>query len=375
MLHSNCVLFNREDSPIVQLAQKLMDMLLAVSSGVRYEAGTINGLGAALVGEELTADAGADADADAEMDGDALQTAGQGQEKSGLMLKLKGRSDSYCSEGKDAISSEMDINEVDGEASEAESVPTPSVSIKLRARKRDESSSAESEDAADVPHASQRNIPHRTTKPKPSQKRNAEVSDQSASASESDYASSEDADEGEYQRPTRRGRAAQRSSAKPQKKKARVAEPTRASSRSRSRRTSFAHSESDEKSSEDEEPEIEHYRPPARGGRKSSGKAPVPSPATKKEKAGTGSKAGAASASASAPASSSKLSGDDIYDNIMWPSFNIIVAEDSWELFAQPVTDEIAPGYSKEITRPTDLNKIRFVLLLFCVLFSSFILL
>ncbi len=39
--------------------------------------------------------------------------------------------------------------------------------------------------------------------------------------------------------------------------------------------------------------------------------------------------------------------------------FEAVVAEDSEGIFAEPVTDDVAPGYSQEISRPTDLQKIR----------------
>jgi hypothetical protein len=39
--------------------------------------------------------------------------------------------------------------------------------------------------------------------------------------------------------------------------------------------------------------------------------------------------------------------------------YSNLVAEDSEGIFAEPVTDDVAPGYSQEISRPTDLQKIR----------------
>ena len=44
---------------------------------------------------------------------------------------------------------------------------------------------------------------------------------------------------------------------------------------------------------------------------------------------------------------------------IMEELYSNLVAEDSEGIFAEPVTDDVAPGYSQEISRPTDLKKIR----------------
>jgi hypothetical protein len=62
---------------------------------------------------------------------------------------------------------------------------------------------------------------------------------------------------------------------------------------------------------------------------------------------------------ASGPGKIKLKKGGDLYDDIVWPLYNRLVEEDPMEIFALPVTDEIAPGYSTVVSRPTDLSRIK----------------
>ena len=51
---------------------------------------------------------------------------------------------------------------------------------------------------------------------------------------------------------------------------------------------------------------------------------------------------------------------EDLYADVLLPLFEAVVAGDSMKIFSDPVSDDIAPGYSSIVTRPTDLATIRY---------------
>lgn len=333
MLYSNCILYNHEEAPVVAVSRELMHILLLSSSGN-------------MTGERIHA---GDSLVGAVSPGMKVEDDDAPEEKTGLMLKLGGRarSNSSVSENGMVADLSMDVSnntnapsDVLGQEKVILTIPASS-----RVRRRDSS------DDDDVSHRL------------PGDDENSSA----MSSSQSEDASNDSEDSAAPTR-SRKARSVGRSSSRPAKKKARVdmnttTRPTRAS---RSRKSYNNNSDMSSSVDSDESDGDSVTDLPVRSSRIKTTKGPgVSAKSSKKSKGAEKKKAPTPQSKIEdgSSASSRPHPGEDLYDDVLWPSFDIIVGEDVWELFAHPVTDDIAPGYSKEISRPTDLSKIRYEVL------------
>lgn len=348
LLYSNCILYNEETAEVVGRSRELMHILLSVCTGEdpSFEGSVLNK--DALVHDLI---GGMDHSSDRAEDG---------TEKSGLVLKLRSRSNSNISKTDgQIIEEEMEIcKELDKNSKNGNTKPlierivlTIPSAVKLSSK---ESMSSSDEDD-DYDPSIRKSVKRLLESEDGSVSNKSSVDNESADNSDSSSGSSGNA------------RNIKKSKNKkdllPDLKKARV---TRRSSRAVGTRSLCNNSHHSEQSSEDEtadsnsDSEEVHMRSYRNSRRNFTPTAAVTSQSQSRKLADVRTQKHEEPIAASISKKSTAI--EDIYDGVMWPSFNAIVAADEWELFAQPVTDDIAPGYSKEIMRPTDLSTIRYVI-------------
>lgn len=328
LLYSNCILYNNETAEVVGCSRELMHILLSVMTGSIY-----NSTGLSTKKEEFQHDLINEHDEDF----NHHENADNKGESSGLVLKLRVRSNSNVSKD---IGLADDVIGMNGESESIVDEVEP-----------DESSSDDEDYDEPI---------RKKTKRRAESDENIHIENvKDLSRLDSDYKSSSDSDASYSQK----AHCTRNAHVKPIKKRARIENkaqkrPTRSSSR---KRCSISSDEfSDEEDKQNAILEDEAAQP-----RNSRRKRVVSVAATSKRNR----RQGQTMANQELSESKKFKTGDDIYKSVLWPSFNVVVAEDEWELFANPVTDDIAPGYSKEITRPTDLSTIR--LRLYCLFLTS----
>ena len=311
MIHSNCVLYNVENAPIVASARELVDTLLNV----------INGGDDAIHNDIHNTNVSEHSQSEKVSLVHALNNVESNHEKTGLSFRLRGHA---LPQRSDDSSLEVNSNYIMNTNDTTTENVFSATDVKSRVRKRNDKSANEDDSCCD----------------------HSNSEDSIEVEYDSTYNSDSDNNSNDYNKSSHYSRKIM-----PVHKKNKI-EPLSC----RTRRKQSSNINYDSSSADDNSLSVDNnsrqFNAKNNKQRNKLSKSRNKSLAKKRFK--TNSKE-----FVSECVSDKRLAVDDIYDSVLWPSYYQIVEEDSWELFASPVTEDIAPGYFKIITRPTDLSTIR----------------
>jgi hypothetical protein len=350
LICSNCMQYNREDAPIVPLAQKLTCSLLSVIE---------KGLGDSSISTSLSLKDSTVEPMSAEV---LVEEQPPPRSPPGASLMIHIRRDSGRTTRRSASLTGVEPSEAirESASTEVNSSARPNTlrgaQTRLDRKIQKEASDSESDKSAVLAKRTRGSMATRSAA-KSNKNQDAELESDDGSEYQSESSGSEN------ERFLRGNRSLRiRASLVARKAKQETNDSLRALSVRRTSRSSAGRRYNDADDSDGGSDDIRGVRGKESGDSDGSRGLPTRKRARNNASASEGpiTRSNAYSASeSSGPGKPKLIKSGDLYDDILWPLYNRLLEQDPMEIFALPVTDEIAPGYSAVISRPTDLSRIK----------------